>query len=98
MTRKTKGRLNLYRSYNFVDKDPIIDKMRVMFGDVSYGKVSELSGVSYTTLKGWFDGKTRRPQYATVMAAVHAMGYKITYSRDKDNVVDLKRDLKRMVS
>ena len=72
------GVLKLYSSYNFVDKDPIIDKVRTLVNreGKSYREISEASGVTTSTMYNWFDGKTRRPQYATVMAVVHALGYR----------------------
>jgi DNA-binding phage protein len=75
--------LNLYKSYNFVDKDPVIDLLRMIIADqhLSYGKISDLSGVSEYTLRGWFDGKTRRPQFATVAAVMGALGYRMTLER-----------------
>jgi hypothetical protein len=36
--------------------------------------VARDSGVSATTLHNWFDGKTRRPQFATVLAAARGIG------------------------
>lgn len=69
--------LKLYKSYNFTRKDPIIDKLRtiVQDGGLKNGQVADLSGVSTTTLYGWFDGKTQRPQFATVMAVSRSLGY-----------------------
>jgi hypothetical protein len=83
---KPKGALKLYTSYNFVDKDPVIDKMRTMVKreGLSYGKISGLSGVSATTMHNWFEGKTKRPQYATVMAVVHALGYRSAFTKRGD--------------
>jgi len=77
------GSLKLYTSYNFVDKDPIIDKMRTMVKreGLKYGEISGLSGVSSSTMHNWFEGKTKRPQYATVMAVVHALGYRATFTK-----------------
>jgi DNA-binding phage protein len=88
--------LKVYKSYNFVNKDPIIDEIRGMVKGYKYSQIEEMSGVSHTTLRGWFDGKTRRPQYSTVMAVVHALGFKqvIVKRRGKEasgNVVSLKR-------
>jgi DNA-binding phage protein len=73
--------LKLYKTYNFVDKDPIIDKMRgfIKKEELTYSEIESKSGVSSTTLYNWFDGKTRRPQYATVMAVIGALGYKHTF-------------------
>ena len=73
----------LYKSYNFVDKDPVIDKVRGMVKaeGLKYSEISALSGVSHTTMHNWFEGTTKRPQYATVMAVVHALGYRTTFVR-----------------
>ena len=78
MANKPKGRLRLYESYNFVDKDPVIDRTRTLVKreGLSYGEISKLSGVSVTTMRNWFEGQTKRPQYCTVMAVVSALGYK----------------------
>jgi DNA-binding phage protein len=76
-----RGSLKLYKTYNFVDKDPIIDKVRTMVQreGVKYSEIAVRSGVTTSTMHNWFDGKTRRPQFATVMAVVHALGYKVVY-------------------
>jgi DNA-binding phage protein len=75
------GSLKLYTSYNFVDKDPVIDRMRTLVKreGLSYGEISGKSGVASSTMHSWFDGKTKRPQYATVMAVVHALGYRSVF-------------------
>ena len=77
--------LNLYKSYNFKDKDPIIDKIRTVISDesASYKEIHEASGVSTTTLYQWFDGETRRPQFATIMAVVRALGYDMQIVREE---------------
>lgn len=66
-----------YTTYSFVDKDPVIDVLRTMKRDtqMSDGEISERSNVSASTIKNWFGGKTKRPQFATVAAAANAMGY-----------------------
>ena len=73
-----KGRLRLYDSYNFVDKDPVIDKVRAIVKreGLSHSEIERLSNVSATTLHNWFEGKTKRPQYCTIMAVVSALGYR----------------------
>jgi hypothetical protein len=78
--------LNLYKSYNFRNKDPIIDEVRTLVNGTSYKEIHNASGVSVTTLHGWFNGKTRRPQYATIMAVVHAVGYRSRLVRSKKPV------------
>jgi hypothetical protein len=68
-----------YKSYNFLEKDPIIDEIRTVYQDsgFTYKQIHEDSGVSTSTLSSWFDGATRRPQAATVNAVLRAMGYKL---------------------
>lgn len=68
-----------YHSYNFVDKDPEIDRLRteIQRQRIAYKVVAERSGVSLACLLGWFNGKTRRPQHATVMAVWGALGYSL---------------------
>lgn len=68
-----------YKSYNFVDKDPIIDEIRTVFDEagVTYSWVERESGVTTVTLANWFGGKTKRPQAATINAVLRALGYKL---------------------
>jgi len=68
-----------YKSYNFTDKDPIIDEVRGVFqtSGRTYKSVEDDSGVTTQTLHAWFEGKTRKPQAATVNAVLRAMGYKL---------------------
>jgi len=69
--------INVYKSYSFKDKDPAIDQLRTVKKDVGMSdkEISEQSGVSIGTLRGWFNKGTRRPQHATIMAVARAMGY-----------------------
>lgn len=71
------AQLNLYRTYSFKNKDPIIDEFRTLVKDqgVSYKDIEKTSGVSANCLYGWFNGATRRPQHATIKAVAHALGY-----------------------
>lgn len=75
--------LNLYRSYNFVDKDPVLELVRDMVDEAKlpYAKISHLSGVSESTLYNWFHGKTRKPQFATVAAVMGGLGYRMVWER-----------------
>ena len=68
-----------YKSYNFADKDPIIDSVRTVFQDAHVTKqwVEDESGVTSATLHAWFEGKTRRPQAATINAVLRALGKKL---------------------
>lgn len=86
--------LKLYKSYSFKDKDPVIDIVRTMVEDEgkSYREIAMGSGVSHTTLNNWFNGKTKRPQYATIMAVARSMGYKLEWSREANGkIVKSKR-------
>lgn len=69
-----------YKSYNFgAEKDPIIDEVRTIFEQSgwTYQRVEDESGVTYQTLRNWFEGKTRKPQAATVNAVLRSMGFKL---------------------
>lgn len=65
-----------YKAYPFLDKDPVIDLLRTVKRDTEMkdSEIHEAGGPAIATLRGWFDGKTRRPQFATVAAAASAMG------------------------
>lgn len=60
----------MYLTYNFLEKDPIIDVLRsaIQVTGVSYKEIEKGTGVSYRTLYGWFVGSTRFPRYASVAA------------------------------
>jgi len=82
--------LKLYKSYSFEEKDPIIDRARTAMQDSgwSYSRLSEESGVSDHCMREWFEGKTRRPQFATVAAFFGALGYDLLpVSRSDKKVV-----------
>jgi hypothetical protein len=76
-----------YKSYNFVNKDPIIDEVRTKFNRSGKTRqwIEDESGVTAKTLHNWFEGKTRRPQAASLNAVLRAMGFKL-------GVVKLKRE------
>ncbi len=66
----------LYKTYMFRDKDPVIDHLRTAMQDEgeSNATVAVRSGVSYGTINNWFNGPTRRPQFATIAAVARCMG------------------------
>lgn len=70
----------VYRTYAFRDHDPILDRFRAALAekDMSYGEIHDIAGVSVGTLGNWKRGKTRRPQYCTVIASFRAMGIDLT--------------------
>lgn len=65
-----------YKAYPFVDKDPVIDVLRTIKRDTEMTdtEIRNGGGPTTATLRNWFKGKTRRPQFATVAAAAVAMG------------------------
>lgn len=68
-----------YKSYNFTEKDPIIDEIRTIVQQhgASYKDIHEQSGVSTGTLTNWFSGPTKKPQAATINAVLRSMGWKL---------------------
>lgn len=77
-----------YKSYNFVDRDPIIDEIRTVYQDsgVNYKWVHENSGVATATLANWFDGKTKRPQAATINAVLRSLGFKLGVTKHAEPI------------
>ncbi len=88
--------LRLYRTYRFIDKDPVIDKVRTVLQDEGLlkkpGLVHQLSGVATATLNNWFDGETKRPQHATIAAVISSLGYDMQFVKTKD--LDVDKELK----
>jgi len=84
-----------YKSYSFVDKDPIIDEVRGVFNasGATYKSIEADSGVTYQTMRNWFEGKTRRPQAATLNAVLRALGKKLGIV-DIDAGVAVKKDVR----
>lgn len=76
--------LRVYAAYRFRDKDPAIDAIRTVMQDhfgkrnltwEDYAEVPDNGGPAAQTIKHWFEGKTKRPQNATLEAAGRALGY-----------------------
>ena len=71
----------VYKSYSFVNKDPVIDEMRTlfqkegMFTAKGFTAVHEAGAPTPSTFNKWFKGDTRRPQNAAIMATASALGY-----------------------
>jgi predicted transcriptional regulator len=72
-----------YKSYSFIDKDPIIDEIRTKIQEsgATYKWISEGSSVSTQTIRKWLDGETKKPQAATINAVLRAIGYKLEIVR-----------------
>lgn len=91
MRKKANGHgprtIGVYFSYNFIDKDPIIDKIRTAVEEsgLNYKRIHERSNVSTTTLYNWFEGQTRTPRFATVAAVAHALGREVGLVKMRPN-------------
>lgn len=94
MTAKKKGgngRMPLYQSYLFRDKDPAIDELRTVVEDhfgqrVNNKQLSEIhasGGPTASCMGQWFFGKTKRPQNATLEAAGRALGFRRVWQKHK---------------
>jgi predicted transcriptional regulator len=68
-----------YKSYSFIDKDPMIDQVRTVVQEslMTYKAISDASGVSAVTIRNWLDGATKKPQAATVNAVLRTCGHKL---------------------
>lgn len=81
------ARVKVLRTYRFIDKDPVKDKLQTMlqdeglFGKKNMSRVAALASLSPSTLDNLFFGDTRKPQHATVMAIVTACGYEMEFKR-----------------
>jgi transcriptional regulator with XRE-family HTH domain len=59
------------------DHDPVIDHLHTLIDDagVNLKDVSEKSHVTRSTLKSWFNNKTRSPRHMTLAAVASSLGY-----------------------
>lgn len=82
----------LYGSYMFRSKEPVIDELRTLISDANGGekltgkqltRIERDGGPTASAMRGWFFGKTRRPQSAAVEAAGRALGFKRVWQRMK---------------
>lgn len=91
--------IRAYRTYRFIDKDPVIDKLRTIIADEGLSKrktnVATMAGITPSTLHNWFDGDTKRPQFASIAAVASALGYDVTFSKEQklnyDNELELAK-------
>jgi hypothetical protein len=92
-----RGFIRVYRTYNYIDKNPVIDKVRTIIQDEGLiqklGIVHEVSGVSTSTLDNWFNGKTRSPQHATIAAVITSLGYQEEFVKKKEIDIEKERGI-----
>ena len=78
-------RLFGYKTYNFTDKDPVIDELRtrLVARKATIKQLALESGVSPGTIRKWFYGETRRPTHCAVAAVAKALGFDYRLTRVK---------------
>jgi transcriptional regulator with XRE-family HTH domain len=98
MAKGNGGTMWLRRSYNFIDKDPEIDKFRTIYQKehIKESDLAVLAGLSASTVRNMFGGETKKPQHATFAKMAGAMGYEYGLQREKkpdyDNELPKARD------
>lgn len=94
-----RGFLKIYRTYNYISKNPVVDKIRTILQDEGmYSKkqrkvLHEISGVGVGTFEGWFEGDTRNPRHETIMATMSALGYEEQFIKAKTIDIEAERKL-----
>lgn len=89
-------RVHIYRSYSFLNKDPIIDRMRTLIADegIKWREAALISDMAPATLENWFKGSTRRPQFSSIGALTYALGYDIDFKKKGNKKIDVDAELK----
>jgi predicted transcriptional regulator len=74
-----------YKSYNFVDKDPVLDieKTVVQRSGMSFKEIHEAGGATPGTLNKHFNGATKTSRFDTLMATFRACGGDIEFVMPK---------------
>jgi hypothetical protein len=90
------------RTYRFMDKDPVKDELQTILQDEGLfgkgkklGQVATLANLSPQTLDNLFFGDTRRPQNATVMAIITAVGYQRKFVKERKLNVEAELEFAR---
>jgi hypothetical protein len=82
----------LLRTYRFTDKDLVVDELHTILDDeglfARLKHVAELASLHPQTLQNLFHGSTRRPQNATVMAIITAVGWERKFVRARKLNID----------
>lgn len=87
------GSLWLRRSYNFIDKDPEIDRFRTLWQrhHIKEADLAVLAGLSDGTVKNMFGGQTRRPAHSTFAKMAGALGY--SYELVQEHKVNYDKEI-----
>lgn len=82
-----RGFIRLYRTYSYIEKNPVIDKVRTLVEDeglmTNLTALHEISGVHESTFRNWWFGDTKNPQHSTVAAIITSLGYEETFVKAK---------------
>jgi hypothetical protein len=88
---KRKDVLNLEKSYNFVDKAEVVDRLRTWIAEDgrTFTTIANKTGdygvsVSHTTINNLFSGKTKWPRASTLTAIGKVLGKKLVWVDIKD--------------
>jgi transcriptional regulator with XRE-family HTH domain len=73
----------VYKSYQFIDKDPMIDFVRTVIQDSGWTlkRISEESDVNVQTISRWLYGDTKNPRASSVNAVLRAIDYKLDITK-----------------
>jgi hypothetical protein len=91
--------VRLYRTYSFIDKNPVIDRCRTILQDEglfdNLGVAAEIATLRKSTLKNWFFGETRSPQHASVAALLTSVGYEEAWTKKRGTKLDIDAERKK---
>lgn len=89
------ARYHIYRNYSFLNKDPVIDKMRTLVQDegLKWHDAARIADMSPATLDNWFKGSTRRPQFSSIASLTHSLGYSMEFRKEGNKKLDVEAEL-----
>jgi hypothetical protein len=89
------GKLTITKTYSFVDKDPSLDVMSSLMQ--SSGKtvkqLAQAGSPATSTLYNWRNGKTKRPQFCSIVRTARATGGDVVIIDRPKNVIKLPRQV-----
>ena len=79
------GALKLTKSYNFVDKVPVVDELRtlVQHSGLTFDQMAEASGVSKGCIWKLFNGQTIGPRRTTLEGLAQVFGKRLGLIDDR---------------
>lgn len=77
MKKQEPRTISVYRSYNFKNKNPIIDLLRTIMQDLGWScqKLADETGLSHSCVWQIFEGETCDPRHSTVARMAIAFGH-----------------------